>query len=140
MKRLIYLTALVLLCTRLCAQVKLYPKAQFAYEYTAYKLRGEVGNNSVSYHYPRFCARTGLELKYKRLSVYYDTKIYMREQGVQFAPKQAIFEIGASYEVIRNVKVGIMHNCYHPIRCDENALSRAGMYGGATEISVSYGY
>lgn len=120
-------------------KIELFPKASISYCYEKMRITDENGMGRYTYDMPPVNVRTGLEMRYKRISLYYDTKIWCRTQGLKFSPEQAVFEIGASYNVCSKIKISISHNCYHAVKCD-NGEGHPGLYGGKNEITISYGY
>lgn len=93
----------------------------------------------VTYYLPRLNVRTGLEYKYKGLSVYYDTRIWCRYANrASFSPEQAVFEVGANYKITDKITISINHICYHPLVTSGD--THAGIYGGHQGITISYGY
>ena len=120
------------------AQIKLSPKVSMSYGHEKIRLMDEqVGR--YDYHLPNFCFRTGLDAKYKHLTVYYDVKVWASNSGRSFTPTQAIYDVGVSYQVTDKIKISASHTCYHPVITD-NGLARGGMFGGGDVITLSYGY
>ena len=119
-------------------QIKLYPKVAISYGNEKVRLMDEqVGR--YDYHLPNFMFRTGLDAKYKRITAYYDVKVWASNSGRSFTPTQAIYEVGVSYNVTDKIKINASHTCYHPIATD-NGVARGGMFGGGDVITISYGY
>ena len=120
-------------------KIELLPKIAVSYTNERMRITDEMNNSRYTYSFPNLCFRTGLEAKYKRLSVYYDTKIWCSEKGFKFTPKQAAFSVGASLKITSKVKVSYEHTCYHAVTSD-NECTKPAIYGGKDEISISYGY
>lgn len=136
MKKIIVL--LLMLPIMAHAQIKLQPKVAMSYGHEKVRLMDEqVGR--YDYHLPNFCFRTGLDAKYKKLTVYYDVKVWARNSGRSFAPTQATYEVGVSYQITDNIKINAPHTCYHPIVTDDG-VSRGCMFGGGDVVTISYGY
>lgn len=92
---------------------------------------------------PDLIVRTGLEYIYKgSLSVYYDCRFWCRYQHrMAFAPEEAVFEVGASYNITNKIKVTISHACYHPLQSSGKYYNNHGqIFGGHTGFTISYGY
>ena len=138
MKNLLLFLALVPIMAS-AQKVELLPKASISYCNEKMRITDENGMGRYTYSMPPVNVRTGLEMRYKHISLYYDTKIWCRTQGLKFSPEQAVFEIGASYAVCGKIKISISHNCYHAIKCDDGER-HPGLYGGKNEITISYGY
>lgn len=120
------------------AQIKLSPKVAMSYGREKVRLMDEqVGR--YDYHLPNFCFRTGLDAKYKKLTVCYDVKVWASNSSWRFTPTQATYEVGASYQITDKIKISASHTCYHPVVTD-NYVERGGMFGGGDVISISYGY
>lgn len=120
------------------AQIKLQPKVAMSYGHEKIRLVDEQMGR-YDYHLPNFCFRTGLDAKYKKLTVYYDVKVWASNSSWRFTPTQAIYEVGASYQVADKIKISASHTCYHPIISD-NGVARGGMFGGGDVVTISYGY
>ena len=120
------------------AQIKLYPKVAVSYGHEKIRLMDEkVGQ--YDYHLPNFCFRTGLDAKYKHLTVYYDVNVWASNSSWRFTPTQATYGIGASYQITDNIKISASYTCYLPITTN-NGVSRGGMFGGSDVVTISYGY
>lgn len=120
-------------------KIELLPKVSVSYTNERMRITDEMNNSRYTYSFPNLCFRTGLEAKYKRLSVYYDTKIWCSEKGFRFTPKQASFLVGISLKITKKVKLSYEHTCYHAVTSDNECL-HPGIYGGKDEITISYGY
>lgn len=132
------LLSLLMLPIMAQAQVKLQPKVAMSYGHEKIRIMDEqVGR--YDYHLPNFCFRTGLDAKYKKLTAYYDVKVWASNVKWQFDPQQVIYAVGVSYQVSDKIKITAEHTCYHPIATD-NGISRGGMFGGGDVVTVSYGY
>ena len=138
MKTIKLIIALLFMCAATNAQTKLeiLPKAAISYadeQYevdNVYKLRVRLPNLSV---------RTGVELKYGKWSAFYDNKFWVEHaKDVRFQPTQAVFAVGVSYTIAKNIKISCEHSCYHPVYTSGDRLR--GMCGGKSEITLSYGY
>ena len=142
MKHIITIIVLLLSVISVSAQdkIRLYPKVSASYGDYQIRVRDDISGLPTSYRLPNFKFRTGLEMKYKKVSAYYDSSFLCEYKGTSFAPKQAIFEIGASYEVIKNIKVGASHCCLHPLHSDSDHAYNGGVFGGYNQITISYGY
>ena len=100
-------------------QIKLYPKVAISYGHEKVRLIDEqVGRYDC--HLPKFMFRTGLEARYKKLSVYYDTKIWCANSGRRFSPEQSIFEVEVNYQITDKMKISASHTCFHPVVTDDN--------------------
>ena len=119
-------------------QIKLYPKVAMSYGNDKIRIIDDYGYR-CDYHMPNFMFRTGLEARYKKLSVYYDTKIWCSSSGRRFSPEQSIFEVGVSYQITDKIKISASHTCSHPLITD-NGKFHDGIYGGGDVITISYGY
>ena len=140
MKKYLCIICLLLVCISMQGQViKLYPKCSVSYSLKD-RIRIRNGFSNATYNLPDVTVRTGLEARYNKLSVYYDTKFWcaFRNKHISFDPQQAIFEIGATYHFTHKISLSISHACYHPIYTDNE--SHAAIYGGHTQCSISYGY
>ena len=147
MKKILILLLMLPLITS--AQIKLYPK--FAATYGTDNLRVLAVNSDnlqvfpvnsdtrYDYKYANFMFRTGLDAKYKKFTVYYDTKIWCNAYGLKFDPHQASFELGVTYQVNDKIKINAHHTCLHPLSTD-NGHTHDQLYGGGDVITVSYGY
>lgn len=147
MKKILIL--LLMLPLMASAQIKLYPK--FAATYGTDNLRVLAVNSDnlqvfpvnsdtrYDYKYANFMFRTGLDAKYKKFTVYYDTKIWCNAYGLKFDPHQAVFEVGATYQINEKLKFTACHICRHPLSAD-NGTKHDGLYGGGNAITISYGY
>ena len=120
------------------AQIKLSPKVAVSYGNEKIRIIDDYGYR-CDYHMPKFMFRTGLEAQYKKLSIYYDTKIWCANSGRRFSPEQSIFEVGVSYNVTDKIKISASHTCRHPLSTDNGKLHE-GIYGGGDVITISYGY
>ena len=122
MKNIITIIVLLLSVIYVSAQDKiiLYPKISASYGDYHIRIRDDVNGTPYSYHLPNFKFRTGMEMKYKKISAYYDSSFLCEFKGTSFAPRQAVFEIGASYEVMENIKVSVSHCCLHPLHSDSD--------------------
>lgn len=120
------------------AQIKLQPKVAMSYGHEKIRLMDEYSNR-YDYHLPNFCFRTGLDAKYKKLTAYYDVKVWASNSSWRFTPTQAIYEVGVIYQVADKIKISASHTCYHPISTD-NGIARDGMFGGGDVVTISYGY
>ena len=118
--------------------IKLYPKIAMSYGNDKIRIIDDYGYR-CDYHMPKFMFRTGLEARYKKLSIYYDTKIWCANSGRRFSPEQSIFEVGVTYNVTGKIKVSASHTCRHPLITD-NGRFHDGIYGGGDVITISYGY
>ena len=132
------LLALLMFPIMVQAQIKLQPKVAMSYGHEKIRLMDEQSGR-YDYHLPNFCFRTGLDARYKKLTAYYGVKVWASNSGRSFAPTQAIYEVGVSYQVTDKIKINASHTCYHPIVTD-NGVSRGGMFGGGDVITISYGY
>ena len=119
-------------------QIKLYPKIAVSYGNDKIRIIDDYGYR-CDYHIPKFMFRTGLEARYKKLSIYYDTKIWCANSGRRFSPEQSIFEVGVNYQITDKIKINASHTCRHPLSTD-NGKFHDGIYGGGDVISISYGY
>ena len=139
MKTKLY-TAILLLSVSLSlgAQNKLQilPKAAISYSDEQY----EVDNvYRLRVRLPNLSVRTGVELKYGKLSAFYDNKFWVEHsKDVRFQPTQAVFSVGVSYEIAKKIKISCEHSCYHPIYTSGGDIK--GLCGGKSEITLSYGY
>ena len=129
------------------AQIKLFPKiaASYSYEtlrvleaetdklydYDKMRVLDILDDKRYNFKYPSLMFRTGLDAKYKNITVYYDTKIWCKNYGAKFDPHQAIFEIGVTYNVTDKIKVNVHHTCLHPLSSD-NGHRHDGLYGGGS--------
>lgn len=129
---------LLTVCFSASAQNKLQvlPKAAISYSDEQY----EVDNyKSARVRLPNLSVRTGVELKYGKLSAYYDNKFWVEHsKDVRFQPTQAVFSVCVSYEIAKNIKISCDHSCYHPIYTSGGYIK--GLCGGKSEITLSYGY
>jgi len=139
------------------AQIKIFPKVAVSYSDETLRVADvTTGNrydfmfrtgldadvttgNRYDFKYPAFMFRTGLDAKYKKFTLYYDTKIWCASSNYQFDPQQAIFEVGVTYNVNEKIKINVHHTCLHPLSAD-NGTYHDGLYGGGNVITVSYGY
>ena len=140
MKMVIILELLLLLpfISRAQDKIQLLPKVAISYTSESYELRNEeVSQTNMSY----MTTKIGLELKYKKFSVYSDNKFWVTPEFKckSFTPSQARFTIGISYHVTNKIKVTAEHCCWHPIYTD-NDKGINGICGGKSEITISYGY
>jgi hypothetical protein len=136
MKKIIIL--LLMLPIMVQAQIKLQPKVAMSYGHEKIRLMDEQMGR-YDYHLPNFCFRTGLDVKYKKLTVYYDVKVWASNSSWRFTPTQATYEVGVTYQVADKIKISASHTCYHPIATD-NGVARGGMFGGGDVVTISYGY
>ena len=136
MKKILFL--LLMLPIMAQAQIKLQPKVAMSYGHEKIRLMDEQSGR-YDYHLPNFCFRTGLDAKYKKLTAYYDVKVWASNVKWQFDPQQAIYEVGVNYQVTSKIKINASHTCYHPIVTD-NGIARGGMFGGGDVVTISYGY
>lgn len=139
MKTKLY-TAILLLsvCLSVGAQNKLQilPKAAISYAYEKMEIDNE-GRFKV--RLPNLSVRTGIELKYGKLSAFYDNKFWLEKgNNISFIPRQSKFSIGVSYEIAKNIKISCEHSCYHPMYTSGGDIK--GLCGGKSEITLSYGY
>ena len=138
MKTIKLITAMLFMCATTNAQTKLeiLPKAAISYADEKY----EVDNiKSARVTLPNLSVRTGLELKYGKLSAFYDNKFWVEHvKDVRFQPTQAVFTVGITYTIAKNIKISCEHSCYHPVYTSGDRLR--GMCGGKSEITLSYGY
>jgi ribosomal protein L31 len=118
--------------------IKLYPKIAISYGAESYHIINDVSWVCTD-KLPNFNVRAGLEMRYKKLSVYYDNKFWFKVDRIPCTPVQAVFTVGASYKICDKVKLSIEHNCYHPVYTDNMKVIPL-LYGGKTEITLSYGY
>lgn len=123
-------------CMNAQTRLTIQPKAAISYSDEQY----EVNNvKSARVRFPNLSVRTGVELKYDKLSAYYDNKFWVEHsKDVRFQPTQAVFSVGASYEIVKNIKISCEHSCYHPLYTSGGDIK--GMCGGKSEITLSYGY
>ena len=136
MKRI--LLALLMLPIMAQAQIKLQPKVAMSYGHEKVWIMDEWVDR-YKYNLPNFCFRTGLDARYKKLTAYYDVKVWARNSGMSFAPTQATYEVGVNYQVTDKIKINASHTCYHPVVTD-NGVARGGMFGGGDIVTISYGY
>ena len=117
-------------------KLQILPKAAISYSDEQY----EVDNyKSARVRFPNLSVRTGVELKYGKLSAYYDNKFWVEHsKDVRFQPTQAVFSVGVSYEIAKKIKISCEHSCYHPLYTSGGTIQ--GMCGGKSEITLSYGY
>ena len=131
----IIITLLCMLALTTSAQIKLQPKIAMSYGHEAIRLVDEhVGR--YDYHLPNFCFRTGLDAKYKKITAYYDVKVWASNSSWRFTPTQATYEVGINYQITDKIKINASHTCYHPVVTD-NGISRGGMFGGGDVITIS---
>ena len=140
MKKYLYVICLLLACISMQGQtVKLYPKCAVSYSLQD-RIRIRNGFDKATYNLPDVTVRTGLEARYKKLSVYYDSRFWcaFRNKYVSFDPQQAVFEVGATYRFTSKIALSVRHTCYHPIYTDGE--NHAAIYGGHIQFTLSYGY
>ena len=137
MKQMLLLMCVVPIMAQ-AQQIKLYPKVAMSYGNDKIRIIDDHGYR-CDYSMPKFMFRTGLEAQYKKLSIYYDTKIWCANSGRRFSPEQSIFDVGASYNVTDKIKISASHTCRHPLSTDNGKL-HDGIYGGGDVITISYGY
>ena len=138
MKTIKLITAMLFMCATTNAQTKLeiLPKAAISYAYEKMEIDNE-GRFKV--RLPNLSVRTGLELKYGKISAFYDNKFWIEKgNNVSFIPRQSKFSIGVSYEIAKNIKISCEHVCYHPLYNAGGDIK--GLCGGKSEITLSYGY
>ena len=139
MKKIISLILFLLCFVDIYSQnIKLYPKIALSYGEENYKIINDVSWECTD-RLPNLNVRAGLEAKYKNISVYYDNKFWFKATSIPCTPVQAVFTVGASYEIGNKIKISIEHNCYHPMYTDNMKVIPL-LYGGKTEITLSYGY
>ena len=83
--------------------IKLYPKIALSYGEENYKIINDVSWECTD-RLPNLNVRVGLEAKYKNLSVYYDNKFWFKATNILCTPVQAVFTVGASYEIGNKIK------------------------------------
>jgi hypothetical protein len=142
------LIALIFLLLSIPALSQLKPKVAISYNFTdnvmvSSKSYTEIGNtyvNKCSYSLPNTVVSTGLEYIHGKLSVYYDTRIWVRfmKDDHSFSPEEARFELGVKYHLTDKIVISANHVCWHPLQSD--GLSHNAIYGGNEGISISYGY
>ena len=119
-------------------QIRLYPKVSMSYGHEKIRLMDEQSDR-YDYHLPNFCFRTGLDARYKKLTAYYDVKVWASNVKWQFDPQQAIYAVGVSYQVTDKIKITAEHACYHPNKSDIGK-EHGGAFGGGDIVTISYGY
>ena len=119
-------------------RIKLYPKVAMSYGNDKIRIIDDYGYR-CDYSMPKFMFRTGLEARYKKLSIYYDTQIWCANSGRRFSPEQSIFEVVANYQITDKIKVSASHTCRHPLSTDDGKF-HDGIYGCGDVITISYGY
>ena len=93
MKKILLLMCFVPIMAQAQAQqIKLYPKVAVSYGNDKIRIIDYYGYK-CDYIMPKFMFRTGLEARYKKLSIYYDTKMWCTNSGRRFSPEQSIFEV-----------------------------------------------
>ena len=141
MKNKIILLALIMLLSVNIAdaQVHLYPKASISYSLVDHIRLENTGGNHITYNLPDINVRTGLEYRYKRLSVFYDNQFWCNPlQHGSFSPEEVHFSIGASVTILKNIKISVEHTCWHSI--NSSGIKHTALYGGNETITLSYGY
>ncbi len=136
MKRIYFVLFLLL---SLSVKAQFAPKVALSYD-DADKIRIVQPNGErVSYYLPAILLRCGFEYRYRKISAYYDQKIWCEYvRGISFSPDQSSFELGISYNISDKIKVSVHHVCYHPLQTDGKIHD--GIYGGREGITFSYGY
>lgn len=134
MKKIIIL---VLILFPILIHAQLQPKASVSYGYYGIEIHPNNSDLMAYYRLPNFMFRTGLEYTYKRVSAYYDTKIWCYADKRAFSPQQASFEFGIKYNITKKIKIIYSHICLHPILTNNKS---GNFYGGKDEITLSYGY
>lgn len=130
------------------AQIKLYPKVAVGYSLED-RIRIEspgynelIGSyeNRLTDKLPSTTIRCGLECTYKRFSLSYDNKFWMKPvpSRVSFDPEEAHFCIALSYKLFDKAKVTVEHTCWHSV--NTSGEHHDALYGGNITVSVSYGY
>jgi hypothetical protein len=95
--------------------------------------------NHITYNLPDINVRTGLEYRYKFLSVFYDNQFWcVPFQHGAFTPQEVHFSLGVSANITKKIKVTVMHTCWHPI--NTSGEKHVSLYGGNETITLSYGY
>lgn len=61
-----------------------------------------------------------------------------KSRGISFDPKETSYEVGISYEILRDVRISFSHCCFHAVRSDSDCGSDGGMYGGWNMVGVSF--
>ena len=138
MKKFIIIIILLISVNSYAQQIKLYPKIALSYGYENYEIINDMSWKCID-KLPNFNVRAGLEARYKNLSVYYDNKFWFKARKIPCTPVQAVFTVGVSYKICDKIKLSVEHNCYHPIYTDNMKVIPL-LYGGKTEITISYGY
>ena len=136
MKRVIVCVLAIALSIALNAQ-KLTPKAAFDIFTNGYKIMLNEQIAKKGY----FRTRVGLDLDWKKFTVYADTHVYMNYSGgtqLTFAPRLAEYYIGAKFNMTKEISIKYEHLCIHP----NTSFGFKGieMYGGYDMISFSYNY
>lgn len=129
----------LLLILSISVSAQLNPKIAFDYFPNNYVVKIAAATSGATNYYGMFRVRVGADYSIKKLTVYFDQKVYMNKaSGISFRPMQAEWYVGLRYSVTDKIKIGYEHLCIHPI--EAYAVYHSKVYGGYDVISISYGY
>lgn len=136
MKKII---TLMLLLFPIAASAQLQPKVAMSFSTVDHFRLEDINGNKVTYDMPQITVRTGLEYRYKFVSVFYDNQFWCQpfKRG-SFSPEEVHFVVGASVNITKDIKITATHTCWHPI--NSSGQKHVSLYGGNETITLSYGY